>query len=65
MESQMVMDFISQTGANPNDALSCLKAWGWDLKKALIDYNGILITFECFFHFDALTLYFFICRHIN
>lgn len=44
MESQMVMDFISQTGANPNDALSCLKAWGWDLKKALIDYNGILIT---------------------
>lgn len=38
----MVMDFISQTGANPNDALSCLKTWGWDLKKALIDYNGIL-----------------------
>lgn len=45
----MVMDFISQTGANPNDALSCLKTWGWDLKKALIDYNGILYKIQYFF----------------
>lgn len=22
------------------DAISCLSAWGYDLKKALIDYNG-------------------------
>lgn len=40
METQLVAEFVSKTGANPNDALSCLKTWGWDLKKALIDYNG-------------------------
>lgn len=40
METQLVAEFVSKTGASPNDALSCLKTWGWDLKKALIDYNG-------------------------
>lgn len=40
METQLVTEFVSKTGASPNDALSCLKSWGWDLKKALIDYNG-------------------------
>lgn len=40
METQLVTEFVSKTGASPNDALSCLKTWGWDLKKALIDYNG-------------------------
>lgn len=40
MEAHLVTEFVSRTGANPNDALSCLNSWGWDLKKALIDYNG-------------------------
>lgn len=41
MEAQLVSEFLSRApGANPNDALSCLNSWGWDLKKALIDYNG-------------------------
>lgn len=41
METQLVNEFVSKTGASPDDALSCLKTWGWDLKKALIDYNGL------------------------
>lgn len=41
MEAQLVSEFLSRApGANANDALSCLNSWGWDLKKALIDYNG-------------------------
>lgn len=40
METQLVAEFVSKTRASPNDALSCLRTWGWDLKKALIDYNG-------------------------
>lgn len=40
METQLVAEFVSKTGASPSDALSCLKTWGWDLKKALVDYNG-------------------------
>lgn len=41
MEAQLVSEFLSRApGASPNDALSCLNSWGWDLKKALIDYNG-------------------------
>lgn len=40
METQLVAEFVSKTKASPNDALSCLRTWGWDLKKALIDYNG-------------------------
>lgn len=40
MEAQLVSEFVSRTGANTSDALSCLNSWGWDLKKALIDYNG-------------------------
>lgn len=41
MESQnLIQEFINQTGASEDDALRCLKSWGWDLKKALIDYNG-------------------------
>lgn len=42
METQLVAEFVSKTRASPNDALSCLRTWGWDLKKALIDYNGKL-----------------------
>ena len=40
MESSLIAEFITLTGAKPNDAISCLNSWGWDLKKALIDYNG-------------------------
>lgn len=40
METQLVNEFVSKTRASPTDALSCLRTWGWDLKKALIDYNG-------------------------
>ena len=40
MEESLVAEFITLTGAKPNDAISCLKSWRWDLKKALIDYNG-------------------------
>lgn len=42
METQLVAEFVSKTGASPSDALSCLKTWGWDLKKALVDYNGTI-----------------------
>lgn len=38
--SLIIREFIQQTGADENDALRCLKSWGWDIKKALIDYNG-------------------------
>lgn len=44
METQLVNEFVSKTGSSPDDALSCLKTWGWDLKKALIDYNGKTIN---------------------
>ncbi|KAJ6636332.1 OTU domain-containing protein 7B [Pseudolycoriella hygida] len=45
MEAQLVSEFLSRApGANPNDALSCLNSWGWDLKKALIDYNDTSTT---------------------
>ncbi|XP_058839574.1 OTU domain-containing protein 7B-like isoform X2 [Topomyia yanbarensis] len=38
--SHLVTEFITHTGANAQDAVSCLRSWDWDLKKALIDYNG-------------------------
>lgn len=47
MEDQLISEFRLRTGANKSDALSCLKTWGWDLKKALIDYNGN--CFVCIF----------------
>ncbi|XP_058065638.1 uncharacterized protein LOC131215267 [Anopheles bellator] len=37
--THLVTEFITHTGANTQDAVSCLKSWEWDLKKALIDYN--------------------------
>lgn len=46
MEAQLVSEFVSRTGANQTDALSCLNSWGWDLKKALIDYNGKCFVFS-------------------
>lgn len=33
-------EFVERTGASPSDALSCLKTWGWELNRALTDYNG-------------------------
>lgn len=40
MESEIIAEFIRITSAKPNDAVSCLRAFEFDLKKALIDYNG-------------------------
>ncbi|CAO1421231.1 unnamed protein product [Diamesa hyperborea] len=41
MESEIIAEFIRITSAKPNDAVSCLRAFEFDLKKALIDYNDI------------------------
>jgi hypothetical protein len=41
-ESELLIDEfmkISKCG-DRNDATSCMTSWGFDLKKALIDYNG-------------------------
>uniref|UniRef100_A0AAG5D211 ubiquitinyl hydrolase 1 n=1 Tax=Anopheles atroparvus TaxID=41427 RepID=A0AAG5D211_ANOAO len=42
--THLVTEFITHTGANTKDAVSCLKSWEWDLKKALIDYNDTSTT---------------------
>ncbi|XP_050068472.1 uncharacterized protein LOC126556939 [Anopheles maculipalpis] len=42
--THLVTEFITHTGANTQDAVSCLKSWEWDLKKALIDYNDTSTT---------------------
>lgn len=42
--THLVTEFITHTGANAQDAVSCLKSWEWDLKKALIDYNDTSTT---------------------
>ncbi|XP_058465069.1 OTU domain-containing protein 7B-like isoform X1 [Malaya genurostris] len=42
--SHLVTEFITHTGANAQDAVSCLSSWDWDLKKALIDYNDTSTT---------------------
>ncbi|XP_053674682.1 uncharacterized protein LOC128724984 [Anopheles nili] len=42
--TNLVTEFITHTGANTQDAVSCLKSWEWDLKKALIDYNDTSTT---------------------
>uniref|UniRef100_A0A182PBU9 TAP-C domain-containing protein n=1 Tax=Anopheles epiroticus TaxID=199890 RepID=A0A182PBU9_9DIPT len=43
--AHLVTEFITHTGANKQDAVSCLKSWEWDLKKALIDYNASTIIY--------------------
>lgn len=40
MEAQLVNEFVNRTGASHSDAMSCLTTWGFDLKRALTDYNG-------------------------
>ena len=55
MEPQLlVMEFINHTGASKEDAITCLKSWEWDLKKALIDYNGIFEASFIQYHFRFL-----------
>jgi uncharacterized protein (UPF0128 family) len=39
-ESDLILEFMKISKCNRVDAISCLSAWGYDLKKALIDYNG-------------------------
>lgn len=48
MEAQLVNEFVNRTGASSSDALACLSTWGFDLKRALTDYNG-----ECSLHIFA------------
>lgn len=56
MEAHLVAEFVSKTKASPTDALSCLRTWGWDLKKALIDYNGKFMH-ECEAHTVLFVLF--------
>lgn len=50
-ENELIAEFMKISKCDRTaDAISCLSAWNWDLKKALIDYNGndsfsILIMF--------------------
>lgn len=39
-ESDLIIEFMKISKCDRADAISCLSAWGYDLKKALIDYNG-------------------------
>jgi hypothetical protein len=39
-ESDLILEFMKISKCSRVDAISCLSAWGYDLKKALIDYNG-------------------------
>lgn len=39
-EGELINEFMRLSKCNREDAISCLSAWGFDLKKALIDYNG-------------------------
>lgn len=41
MDSQILDEFMSKTDASKEDAIACLSTWDWDLKQALIDYNGM------------------------
>lgn len=39
-ESDQIIKFMNISNCDRADAISCLSAWEYDLKKALIDYNG-------------------------
>lgn len=40
-ENDLISEFMKISNCDRiADAISCLSAWNWDLKKALIDYNG-------------------------
>lgn len=40
-ENELIAEFMKISKCDRTaDAISCLSAWNWDLKKALIDYNG-------------------------
>lgn len=39
-EADLINEFMKISKCDRLDAISCLKAWDFDLKKALIDYNG-------------------------
>ncbi|CRK88657.1 CLUMA_CG002352, isoform A [Clunio marinus] len=38
-ENELINEFMRISKCNREDAISCLRAWRYDLKKALIDYN--------------------------
>lgn len=39
-ESDLINEFMRISKCSQKDARSCLSSWAWDLKKALVDYNG-------------------------
>ena len=39
-ENELIIEFMKISKCDYEDAVSCLEAWGYDLKKAIIDYNG-------------------------
>lgn len=40
-ENDLITEFMKISKCDRTaDAISCLSAWNWNLKKALIDYNG-------------------------
>lgn len=39
-ESDVIIEFMKISKCDRADAISCLSEWGYDLKRALIDYNG-------------------------
>lgn len=40
-ENKLISEFMKISKCDrTSEAVSCLKAWNFDLKKALIDYNG-------------------------
>lgn len=66
--THLVTEFITHTGANTQDAVSCLKSWEWDLKKALIDYNGMdgcWFSFYCFVYCSFTCVSFLFGRVVN
>lgn len=40
-EKELISEFMKISKCDrASEAISCLKAWNFDLKRALIDYNG-------------------------
>lgn len=39
-EDELINKFMRHSKCSREDARDCLQAWNFDLKKALIDFNG-------------------------
>jgi hypothetical protein len=62
-ESDLILEFMKISRCSRADAIDCLSTWNFDLKKALIDYNGKLGGF-CM-TLRLLTEHFSVCRHFD